>query len=65
MRGFFGGVYAVEITSNLIASYISWRQEQGAASATINRELAALRRAFRLAQKAGMVALQAGNLDAS
>jgi integrase len=58
LRGFFDGVHAVEITSDRIASYISWRQEQGAASATINRELAALRRAFRLAQKAGMVAFR-------
>jgi integrase len=58
LRGFFDGVHAVEITSHRIASYISWRQEQGAASATINRELAALRRAFRLAQKAGMVAFR-------
>ena len=58
LRGFFDGVDAVEITSDRIASYISWRQEQGAASATINRELAALRRAFRLAQKAGMVAFR-------
>jgi len=56
LRGFFGGVVAVEIASDRVASYISWRREQGAASATINRELAALRRAFRLAQKAGMVA---------
>ncbi len=58
LRGFFDGVYAVEIKSDRIASYISWRQEQRAASATINRELAALRRAFRLAQKVGMVAFR-------
>jgi len=58
LRGFFGSVYAVEITSDRIASYISWRQGQGAASATINRELAALRRAFQLAQKAAMVAFR-------
>jgi len=55
LRGFFGGVVALEITSDRIESYISWRQEQRAASTTINRELAALRRAFRLAQKAGKV----------
>jgi len=58
LRGFFGGVVAVEITSDRIGSYISWRQEQRAASATIKRELAALGRAFRLAQKAGMVAFR-------
>jgi integrase len=58
LRGFFGGVEAAEITSDRIGKYLSWRQQQGAASATINRELAALRRAFRLAQRAGMVAVR-------
>ena len=48
------------LRSRTIASgpIMSWRQEQRAASATIDRELAALRRAFRLAQKAGMVAFR-------
>jgi integrase len=55
---FFGAVPAAEITRDRIASYIDWRREQRAAAATINRELAALRRAFRLAQKAGKVAFR-------
>lgn len=58
LSGFFGAVAASEITRDRIASYISWRQEQGAAAGTINRELAALTRAFRLAQKAGKVAFR-------
>jgi integrase len=58
LAGFFGGILATEITNDRIASYIDWRREQRAAAATINRELAALRRAFRLAQKAGKVAFR-------
>ena len=58
LSGFFGDVLATEITNDRIARYIDWRREQRAAAATINRELAALRRAFRLAQKAGKVAFR-------
>ncbi len=43
-----------EITRGFIALYVRRRQEQGAAPATINRELGALRRVFRLAHKAGL-----------
>lgn len=60
LRGFFGDVEAIETTSDRIVNYIAWRQEQRAAIATINRELAALRRAFRLTQKAGKVAFRPG-----
>ncbi len=59
LRGFFGAAaQATEITDDRIASYVDWRHEQRAAAATINRELAALRRAFRLAQRAGKVAFR-------
>ena len=58
LRGFFGDHFALDITSDRITSYIKWRQDEGAAAATINRELAALRRAFRLAARAGKVALR-------
>ncbi len=58
LRGFFGDHFAIDITSDRITSYIKWRQDEGAAAATINRELAALRRAFRLAARAGKVALR-------
>jgi integrase len=45
---FFGFLRAVEITSGLIARYVDERQQEGASNATINRELAALKRMFRL-----------------
>ena len=45
------------ITSDRITAYQAHRQKEQAASATINIEVAALRRAFRLAKRAGRVAL--------
>jgi integrase len=58
LRGFFGDAFALDITSDQISNYVIWRQKERAAPATINRELAALRRAFRLASKAGKVAMR-------
>jgi integrase len=49
LKEFFGGVKACVIDSPFIRKYIASRQSQGAKNATINRELAALRRMFRLA----------------
>ncbi len=49
LKGYFGGLKAHVIDTPLIRKYISHRQAQGAMNATINRELAALRRMFRLA----------------
>ena len=43
---------AVDRSSGLIARYVDARQQETAANATINRELAALKRMFRLAQQA-------------
>ena len=45
----FGGSRAVSLTTADVRGYIATRQEEGAANATINRELAALKRAFSLA----------------
>ncbi len=57
LRRFFAETPAGQITSDLIARYVRLRQEeQRAAPGTINRELSALRRAFRLAQSAGKIA---------
>jgi integrase len=62
LREFFGFALAADITSDRITAYIAHRQEQPhrqgdrPANATINREQAALRRAFNLARKAGRVA---------
>ena len=58
LRRFFDATYASQISGDLIASYVCSRQQEGAALATINRELGALRRAFRLAQLAGKVAFR-------
>lgn len=48
----FGNDRAKSMTTDRIKRYIEQRQETGAAAATINRELAALKRAFNLALQA-------------
>ncbi len=48
----FGGWLAAHIGTPAIRDYIQKRQEEGAANATINRELAALKRMFTLAIQA-------------
>jgi integrase len=53
LRGFFGGMKACAIDTPLIRKYIKERQAAEAKNATINRELAALRRMFRLAMQDG------------
>jgi integrase len=49
LRQFFAESRAIDITEDRLNAYIVFRQEEKAANATINRELAALKRAFRLA----------------
>ena len=48
LKPFFGGMRAVDVTSEQLARYIDKRQQEGAANATVNRELAAMKRMFRL-----------------
>jgi integrase len=55
LREFFGMDLARDITTDRITAYIASRLE-AAKPATVNRELAALKRAFRLAHEAGKVA---------
>jgi len=44
----FSGMRAVQMTTALIKAYITDRLDAGASNATVNRELAALKRMFRL-----------------
>jgi integrase len=56
LRATFALARAVEITPDRVSAYMTARLADGAANATINRELAALKRMFRLGRKAGKVA---------
>ncbi|MBV8771499.1 MAG: tyrosine-type recombinase/integrase [Deltaproteobacteria bacterium] len=55
LNAFFGMDRAIDVTADRIDCYVAHRLEQGAANATINRELSALKRAFHLASKAHKV----------
>jgi site-specific recombinase XerD len=52
---FFGGWRAVNITGADVGRYIEKRLRAGYAAASVNRELAALKRGFRLAVKNRLV----------
>ena len=52
---FFGGRPLVKITAIKVRAYTKARQAEGAANATINRELAALKRMFSLAIQARLI----------
>ncbi len=52
LRRFFGSMRAAAITTSEVQKYIVKRQGEGARNATVNRDLAALRRMFSLAVKA-------------
>jgi integrase len=56
LEAFFGGRWLSEIGPAAITAYAAARQAAGLAPATINRELAMLRRLFRLAVEHGTVA---------
>jgi integrase len=45
---FFGGLRAMGVTTDRVRAYTVKRQDQGASNASINRELAALKRMFNL-----------------
>ena len=48
LEPFFGVMKACEVTSDLVARYVDNRRQEKASNATINREMAALKRMFRL-----------------
>lgn len=52
LKPFFAPLRGIDVTSEHIARYVDARQRQGAMNATINRELAALKRMFRLGHQA-------------
>ncbi|MFH1629647.1 MAG: tyrosine-type recombinase/integrase [Pseudomonadota bacterium] len=56
LRPFFGGIKVSNIKTDRIAKYIDERLSKRAANATINRELAALRRMLNLGYRAEKVA---------
>ena len=53
LRTFFGLERAIDITTNRIKTYAAGRLREGAANASINRELAALKRMFSLTVQDG------------
>jgi integrase len=55
VKEFFGPTVAAEITSSRLSAYARVRQEEGAAPATFQYELAILRRAMTLAHRADLI----------
>jgi integrase len=51
LKPFFGVLRAMDVSSELIARYVDSRQRQEAKNATINRELAALKRMYHLGMR--------------
>jgi hypothetical protein len=54
-NGFFTGRRAQAISTERVLAYVRHRQQQQAVTATIKRELATLKRMFRLGERAGRV----------
>ena len=48
LQPFFGHMRACEVSSDLVARYVDSRRQEKASNATVNREMAALKRMFRL-----------------
>lgn len=56
LQEYFGHYRAIDITVDRVTAYVAHRQGQDGAAASINRELAALKRALSLAEAAGRIA---------
>ena len=48
---FFGGLQAIDITTDVVRGYVVSRRQEGASNGSINRELAALKRILNLAAR--------------
>ena len=48
LKPLFGGMKAVHVSSQQLARYVDERQQPGASNATVNRELAVLKRMLNL-----------------
>lgn len=57
LRAAFSGLRAVDITTARIRNYTAARKSEGAAAASINRELGVLKRGFKLAVQDGMLGI--------
>jgi len=55
LKQHFSGIRAVAVTTDMLNRYVAGCREQGLSNGTINRDLAALRRAFNLARRAGKI----------
>jgi integrase len=55
LKPYFGGMTAAQVTSDSVARYVNRRKQEGAANASINRELAILKRALNLAKQCGKI----------
>ncbi len=55
IRAFFAMYRALSVTADRLRDYVAFRQKEGAAPATINRELEGLQRAFALAVDSGIL----------
>src|SRR5207247_1251291 len=60
LRAYFSGFRAASVTTEALNRYVDRCRSQELANATINRDLAALKRAYNLALKAGRIRLNAG-----
>src|SRR5262249_31318011 len=58
LRKTFGESRAVDITADRITAYVTARRTAGAKPAPVRLELAALKRMFTLAQRAGKIAIR-------